>query len=207
MEFEAFPKIPRLRRSVTITEKIDGTNAQIAICDDGAVLAGSRTRWIAPGKLTDNYGFAQWVKDNEDELRRLGPGRHFGEWWGAGVQRRYGRLQNMRIVNGVMSAIPGREDPWRTFSLFNTQRWGAHNPNTPACCSVVPVLYNGDYTSDCVEAAVESLRANGSRAEPGFMRPEGVVVFMASSRHMYKVLLDNDDMSKNQVAAAIGLAC
>ena len=34
-EFQPFPKIPRLSREIVITEKIDGTNAQILITDDG----------------------------------------------------------------------------------------------------------------------------------------------------------------------------
>jgi hypothetical protein len=33
MEFEAFPKIPRLKRDMVITEKIDGTNACVLIED------------------------------------------------------------------------------------------------------------------------------------------------------------------------------
>lgn len=47
-QFEAFPKIPRLSRYCVITEKIDGTNAQIYIGDNGEFAAGSRTRWITP---------------------------------------------------------------------------------------------------------------------------------------------------------------
>lgn len=39
-----------------LTEKIDGTNAQVYIADDGRVVAGSRTRWISPED--DNFGFA-----------------------------------------------------------------------------------------------------------------------------------------------------
>ncbi|MCJ7726507.1 MAG: hypothetical protein MUP76_09000, partial [Acidimicrobiia bacterium] len=48
------------------------------------------SRWITPE--VDNYGFARWVKDHEEELRTgLGAGLHFGEWWGQGIQRRYGQ--------------------------------------------------------------------------------------------------------------------
>jgi ATP-dependent RNA circularization protein (DNA/RNA ligase family) len=54
--FEDFPKIARLSRECCITEKIDGTNAQVVITEDGQVLAGSRTRFITPED--DNYGFA-----------------------------------------------------------------------------------------------------------------------------------------------------
>lgn len=77
--FEGFPAIPRLKRQCVITEKIDGTNAQICILEDNRIIAGSRTRWITPED--DNFGFARWVKEHEDELRLLGPGSHFGEWW------------------------------------------------------------------------------------------------------------------------------
>ena len=114
--FVEFPKMPRLSREIIVTEKIDGTNAQVYIGDDGTILAGSRTRWITPEN--DNFGFAAWVRDNTDELLKLGPGSHFGEWWGAGIQRRYGLNE-------------------KRFSLFNVARWGEERP---ACCSVVPVL-------------------------------------------------------------------
>lgn len=80
--FEPFPKIARLSREIVVTEKIDGTNAQVFITDDGRVLAGSRTRWLTPE--SDNFGFAAWVHANQFNLKQLGQGRHYGEWWGAG---------------------------------------------------------------------------------------------------------------------------
>jgi len=117
MKFEPFQKIARLKRECFITEKIDGTNAQICIVPRSAVLgtsaepfvlarkpnadesalstgescmlAGSRTRWITPGN--DNFGFAAWVVEHQDELWGLGLGQHFGEWWGKGIQRGYGQ--------------------------------------------------------------------------------------------------------------------
>lgn len=89
MEFVEFPKMPRLSRECVITEKIDGTNAQIFIADDcETMLIGSRTRWITPEN--DNAGFARWCMEHKEDLLRLGPGRHFGEWWGQGIQRNYG---------------------------------------------------------------------------------------------------------------------
>lgn len=75
--FIPFDKIPRLKRGCVITEKIDGTNAQVVVGEDGSVRAGSRKRWITPED--DNFGFAAWVRRNEEELRELGPGQHFGE--------------------------------------------------------------------------------------------------------------------------------
>lgn len=88
------PKIGRLSRGCTITEKIDGTNASVFIGayeTEGLFLVGSRTRWITP--TSDNYGFAHWAHSHKDELLQLGPGHHFGEWWGLGIQRRYGQLE------------------------------------------------------------------------------------------------------------------
>src|SRR5687768_207065 len=85
--FQPFPKIARFSREIVITEKIDGTNAQVFIDESGNVIAGSRSRWITP--QDDNFGFAKWVAENRIDLLGLGPGRHYGEWWGLGVQRGY----------------------------------------------------------------------------------------------------------------------
>lgn len=177
-DFIPFPKVPRLKRGCIITEKIDGTNAQIVIDAEGNVRAGSRNRWINPGD--DNFGFARWVNEHEDELRELGEGQHFGEWWGAGIQRTYGLKE-------------------KRFSLFNTGRWSS---GRPACCNVVPVLYVGDFTTDIVDGVLDDLRETGSRAAPGFMKPEGVIVFMTASRHLYKVLSENDNEPKSAREAA-----
>lgn len=176
-EFVAFPSIPRLKRGMVVTEKIDGTNAQVYITEDGQMIAGSRSRWITPE--ADNYGFAQWVAEHEEELRGLGPGHHFGEWWGAGIQRRYGLAE-------------------KRFSLFNAGRWSAENP-PPACCGVVPVLYQGDFSMEAVEGCLHRLRTEGSVAAPGFMQPEGVVVFHVQSRQLFKVTLDKNDGHKSEV--------
>ena len=177
-EFEGFQKIPRLKRSVVISEKIDGTNAQVFVGEDGAVLAGSRSRWITPED--DNFGFARWVADHADELRELGPGRHFGEWWGAGIQRRYGLTE-------------------KRFSLFNSARWADARP---ACCHVVPVLYEGQFNTDAVEAALGRLAMFGSVAAPGFMKPEGIVVYVAAARQLFKVTLEKDEEPKSLSQAA-----
>lgn len=195
--FVEFPKIPRLKRDCVITEKIDGSNAQIhitkgehridALFDPSVVRfatldgveyilrAGSRSRWITPGKETDNFGFAAWVYDHGDELVALGEGSHFGEWYGAGIQRTY-------------------DLPDRRFALFNTARWNPDNPNKPACCEVVPVLYTGAMGD--AEEVVEELRQMGSVHVPGYKYPEGVVVYHTASRQLFKQLIENDDRPK-----------
>lgn len=180
VEFEAFPKIARLFREVTITEKIDGTNAQIIIDEDGHVFAGSRSRLITP--KDDNFGFAAWVDKNADDLRKLGPGRHYGEWWGAGIQRRYGLTE-------------------RRFSLFNTARWSDDSVR-PACCHVVPVLYQGIMHTYAVDNAIQELRALGSKAAPGFMDPEGVIVWHEAARQYFKITCKNDEKPKGSQEAA-----
>lgn len=175
LSFEGFPKMARLSRECIITEKIDGTNAQVFIADDGVtMLAGSRTRWITPEQ--DNHGFARWCAENRDELLKLGPGRHFGEWWGQGIQRRYDLTE-------------------KRFSLFNVSRWGDDSVR-PACCSVVPVLYQGVFTTHAVESALFQLAAHGSFAARGFMQPEGVVVYHIAAGVGFKKTLEKDDQPK-----------
>lgn len=193
MEFQEFPKMARLARDMIVTEKIDGMNAQVFIAEDGTILAGSRSRWISPAD--DNFGFAAWVEEHRDELLTLGPGRHFGEWWGRGIQRGYG-LQARR------------------FSLFNSTRWAAHDEDVqpipsldpraevkmqqrpPKCCDVVPVLIRGPFRTDAVDAALRLLRERGSYAAPGFMKPEGVVVFHTAGNVGFKKTVEKDEVPK-----------
>lgn len=173
-DFQGFPKIARLSREVIVTEKIDGTNAQVHFTDSGEMLVGSRTRWITPD--ADNFGFAAWAHANRAELEKLGPGSHFGEWWGAGIQRRYGLTE-------------------RRFSLFNVFRW-ADDAVRPACCHVVPVLWRGVFDTAAVDDALAALAAGGSRAAPGFMNPEGVVVFHTAGAVGFKKTILKDDEPK-----------
>jgi hypothetical protein len=214
-EFQSFPKLHRLRREIIITEKIDGTNAQIFIRDPREgykeaeiaqfrsamveyqgklydVFAGSRNRWLVPEQ--DNFGFAYWVRTHCNELIKLGVGRHFGEWWGRGIQRTYD-LQEKR------------------FSLFNTARWWApykalqegHDvKNFPKCCHVVPVLYQGhgiiewdghEYV-DAPDLHLGLLKRRGSFAAPGFMNPEGIVVYHTAAGQGFKVTFEHDEKGK-----------
>lgn len=175
-EFSEFPKIYRLSRECVITEKIDGTNASIYIEEDGTFTAGSRTRWITP--QDDNFGFARWAEEHKVELMSLGPGQHFGEWWGVKIQRGY-NLKEKR------------------FSLINTSRW--EDPSTrPLCCGVVPVMYKGLFTTEAVERCLDTLRVNGSLASPGFMKPEGIVVYHIAGNVAFKKTLEKDEEHKSQ---------
>lgn len=194
MSYPAFPKIPRYFRDITITEKLDGTNALIEITHltsnltdnllpepppPGAVVwgsfmlrAGSRSRWLSPGSNTDNFGFAAWVAANAEELTKLGPGHHYGEWWGRGIQRSYGLKE-------------------RRFSLFNVSRWDDLLVR-PTCCHVVPTLYTGPLAEDAIRNTLYNLKTSGSVAAPGFPNPEGLVIFHAAANIPFKVTLDGD---------------
>lgn len=173
-EFQAFPSIARLFRECVISEKIDGTNAQVFIADDGTILAGSRNRWLTPD--ADNFGFARWVADHAAELASLGPGAHYGEWWGSGIQRRYGLNE-------------------KRFSLFNVGRWGEGGKDAdkkPACCHVVPVLWRGEFDTLTIAGVAGDLEEHGSVAAPGFMQPEGIVVWHAAGQALFKYTLGDD---------------
>lgn len=201
IEFVSFHKIPRLSREIIITEKLDGTNGQILIGENRApfVLAegrvvpfmvGSRSRWIFPEQ--DNHGFAAWAYAHAEDLLQLGPGSHFGEWWGQGVNRGYGLKE-------------------KRFSLFNTVRWcaagktprvlnaeGRMQEVLPSCVSLVPELYRGPFTDAAIEQSMQTLRDNGSIAAPGFLRPEGIVVFHTAGNVLFKKTLEKDDEPKLQ---------
>ena len=175
-EFEEFQKIARLSRDIVVSEKIDGTNASIYIGEDGSFGTGSRNRWITPED--DNFGFSRWAHENRDELMQLGPGWHYGEWWGSGIQRRYGQDR-------------------KRFSLFNASRWADERP---ACCDVVPVLYSGPFDMSAIITCLDSLVAAGSRAAPGFMDPEGIIVYHTASRALFKKTIKKDDEPKSKAA-------
>lgn len=171
-EFQSFPKMARFSREVIVTEKIDGTNAQVFIGEDGEFMTGSRTRWITPDD--DNAGFSRWAHEHKEDLMRLGPGRHFGEWWGSGIQRGYG--------------LPKGE---KRFSLFNVTRW--ENPSTrPDCCGCVPILWRGLFDNLNTSALLGMLSLHGSFAAPGFMRPEGIVIFHTVGLVGFKKTMESD---------------
>lgn len=208
IEFKAWPKTPRLFREIVITEKIDGTNSAVIIEEinpeldyqddpfilatvdrDGdlyAVAAQSRNRLLLPGKTTDNYGFAGFVRKNAEELfDLLGPGRHYGEWWGKGIQKRY------------QNAHP----QIRGFALFNTAKhkdlhvWLPGDGGLDVLVEPVHILYQGPYSDQAVRATLEQLQKYGSWTSP-LDSAEGIVVFHTQSRQTYKVTLDGNDAGK-----------
>jgi len=194
LEFRPFAKMARLNREIIITEKLDGSNAQILINETGTtMLVGSRNRYLTVDN--NNYGFARWCQENLDELWKLGPGRHFGEWWGNGIQRNYGLkekrfslfdVRRWKYINGIGSGLCTKED---------SGEW----VNGPACCHVVPTLWRGPMITRCIEETVAELRMSGSVAAPGFMDPEGIVIYHTAAGQCFKVTLKNDDKPKSLV--------
>lgn len=197
LEFQEFPKMARLSRDIIITEKIDGTNAQLLITEDGEIIVGSRTKWITP--QDDNAGFARWVECNKAELLKLGAGRHFGEWWGSGIQRGYG--------------LPKGE---KRLSLFNVGRWALYGTEPkriltadpriekyqdvlPEGILLVPELYRGEFDTHKINEVLEDLKIKGSYAAPGFMKPEGIVVFHIAGNVGFKKTIEKDEVPKSLV--------
>lgn len=205
--FEAWPKIPRWsNETVTITEKIDGTNAAVIILPyshdhiplidegyarqmhnlrDGYVTFAtqSRKRFIKPGKDTDNAGFAGWSWENAGPLvDALGYGKHYGEWWGRGIQRGY-------------------DMDTKKFSLFRPWRYAdTIDFVTPPVegLDIVPTLYSGGaeglLTTSIILATLEQ---EGSRAAPGYMRPEGIIIQSALTQSTYKAFTWDDGVPKS----------
>lgn len=192
-EFTPFPKLARLNREVIVTEKIDGTNAAVVVPEDEGqpVYAQSRKRVITPED--DNFGFARFVAERADEFRAtLGPGVHFGEWYGSGIQRKYG--------------LSGGE---RWFALFNVSRWTAGTDdwsplaNLPDHVTAVPVLAVLPTLNGLdVNERLDWLRIKGSQAAgaKGFANPEGLVLFHTAGRVGFKVTLEKDDQPKGVTA-------
>jgi hypothetical protein len=195
MDFERFSSLTRFSQGWTITEKLDGTNAQVAWrpkadyqSEPGAALtehegyylfAGSRNRWLSLDK--DNMGFARFVSHNVSELFKLGEGRHFGEWYGSGIKRGYG--------------LTGGE---KRFALFNSLRW-KDNPDRPQCCEVVHTFIQDEYLNNpdgAAQGIMTMLKENGSYHAPGFMDPEGIVMFHRKSGVAFKKTFDYDEQGK-----------
>jgi len=193
-EFKKFQKIPRLSRDIIITEKIDGTNGVIYIDEQNNIFAGSRNRWL--DVHNDNYDFCNWVMQNKEELLKLGQGYRYGEWMGKGINRGYG-LDEKR------------------FYLFNVNKWWdrrngklkeeSKQEYCPECCYVVPILYEGDWIEETASELIYKpdsilimLSNNGSYVSPGFMKPEGIIIYHKAGKYLFKKTIENDDKRKNE---------
>ena len=119
----------------------------------------------------------------------LGIGTHHGEWWGSGIQRGYN--------------LPKGE---KRFSLFNVGRW-VKDKNVqllekqeycPECCYIVPVLWTGIFDTEVIDNELNTLKINGSVASPGFMNPEGIVIYHRAGNLMFKKTIKKDEEPKSK---------
>lgn len=167
VEFQPWPKIPRYSAfNIRVTEKIDGTNGCIIIGEDGSFGVQSRSRLITPED--DNFGFAKWAYENQEELMTLGHGRHFGEWYGKGIQRGYNKEE-------------------KRFALFNTFR---PSEGLPTGVELVPLLYDGQFDLEVLRNLEQDLKQNGSNVTPGYMNPEGMVIYFYTSKERVKWIIN-----------------
>ena len=208
LEFEKWPSIPRWANdTVTITEKIDGTNACIVILpyspdhelmiqdgyakafgyDNPDLMGGmytfavqSRKRFIKPGKDTDNAGFAAYAFEHAAEfIETLGYGKHYGEWWGRGIQRGY-------------------DLDHKKFSLFSPWRYATVDVSKVEGLDIVPTLFSGGVEGYlAISIILATLEKEGSKAAPGFMRPEGLIVQSALTGAKYKAFTWDDGIPKS----------
>lgn len=185
VEFKEWPKIPRGGKgeTITITEKIDGTNACVIVEElvGGPRVLGAQSRskmlisrmrgdddvWSDHG---DNYGFAAWVKENELELAKLGEGYHYGEWAGPGIQKNPHNLDK------------------KTFFLFNSERWRDGRQERPAGVECVPVLYEGEKGDHTIDNVMDDL---WHRSKQEGYHPEGIVIWYHKTRRYEKVTFEN----------------
>lgn len=167
-EFKPWPKIPRPKGNmITISEKIDGTNACIIIQDGVITGIQSRNRMIECGD--DNMGFAQFVRENEKTLSTLGDGYHYGEWAGPGIQKNPHNLKE------------------KTFFLFNTFQ---PQESLPEKVRVVDVLYRGPYSEYAINKAYSDLWDKAAKEK---YQPEGIIVFSHATRSYVKHTYANQD--------------
>lgn len=206
LEFESWGKTPRwANETMTITEKIDGTNACIVILpfeqgygeniergeailvrdpvreDDVVFATQSRKKFIWPGKQSDNAGFAAWAWENAvDIVGDLGYGKHYGEWWGRSIQRGY-------------------DQDTKRFSLFNPWRYSEDGDRlfTVEGMGTVPILYSGAASEEAVTSSLFYLEMEGSVAAPGYMNPEGVIVSYKLAQRSYKAFVNDDGIPKS----------
>jgi hypothetical protein len=176
--FEPWPEIEQLGRCwITITQKIHGTNAQVLIQQNEEtghydVFCGSRNRWLS--LENDNYEFAKFVSEHQTEfIEKLGCGRWYGEWAGPGIGSAEGLGEKTLFLFDVFKVPPGRPLPPRV--------------------RPVPLLYSGAFDQAIIERTFDELKAGGSRAVEGFMRPEGIVVHIVGPNVRYKKVFKKEE--------------
>ena len=161
------------------------------------IFAGSRNRWLSVdnGKNCDNHGFARWVKENAEELLKLGEGRFFGEYFGKGINRNYGLDEKRFALFNVRKWCNWNEEP-KLISINQKTKEEKYQPKAPKCCSTVPILYEGMFDTQKIEEVLQDLKEHGSYAVPNYMNPEGIIINHQASGQLFKKTIENDTKPK-----------
>jgi hypothetical protein len=85
----------------------------------------------------------------------------------------------------------------KVFSLFNTKRFDRDSDMFQGSIRIVPVLYEGPWSDEAVNCALQDLALKGSQASPGFMNPEGIIVYHKAANSMFKVTIEDDGTPKS----------
>jgi len=64
------------------------------------------------------------------------------------------------------------------------------------------VLYEGMFDQSAIERAVENLGKYGSKAAPGFMNPEGIIIYHQAAKLYFKKTLVGDEKPKGSTEAS-----
>jgi len=168
--FQKWPKIKRVHKvDMVITQKMNGTNGQILFEDNGDFMIGSRNQWLSMHQ--DNFGFYHWAHAHITELFDIfGPGRHYGEWCGPGIQNGEGLKERV-----FFSFNPFLEKP-------HTVEWMNVEP--------VPLLRHGRWGPNEMDIALAHLDIFGSAVSRRYyilgqnclVEPEGIVVNIDGKR-------------------------
>lgn len=211
IEFEAWPKTPRLNRDIVITEKIDGTNAAIQIIkltDANSELVYGDLRQF-PDEIDNDKVTAFYVVQGEhfaviaqSRNRIITPGKGTDNAGFAGWVRENGSTLVQDLGEGIhygewwgQSIQHGYGMDHKVFSLFNTHRWGAASFITENL-RVVPVLYAGPFDQSEINKVLEDLKAFGSYARAFHPKPEGIIIYHTAAKQVFKVLCENDEIPK-----------
>lgn len=68
----------------------------------------------------------------------------------------------------------------------------------PKCCHVVPILWEGLFDTTIIQDCLNRLKERGSRAVPGFDKPEGIVIFHKAANLCFKKTIEKDDEPKGK---------
>ena len=68
----------------------------------------------------------------------------------------------------------------------------------PPCVGLVPVLWRGVFDTNQIDEQLANLKLNGSAAAPGYLFPEGVVVFHVAGNVCFKKTIEKDDEYKGK---------